>query len=341
MGSRGSLSPFPPGILFFRFFGYCLLTGVLEVSLSFGQQATRYRDEIFPDVRINRDIQYGSDSELLLDLYTGVGDTASNRPAIVFIHGGGFISGDKVTRFGSRSCTWFAKRGYVVVSINYRLMKEIPNDTVHFEAMLRGMQDAKAAIRFMRRKAGTYRVDTTQIFAMGSSAGSIIALHLAYLDSTEVPLWVNWNVLGGTFEGARGNPGYSSAINGVINNWGAIGDTSWIQKGDVPVYCTHGEKDTVVSYNQVPADGPFRFGSKFIIQRAQTRQILHGLRVFPQTGHTLDNNASKQVSALNDMGTWLESLLLHRGHHPSMGESHRINTEKQGIHSRQQTSVEE
>ncbi len=48
-------------------------------------------------------------------------DTASNRPLVVFIHGGGFKDGDKVSNFGTLVCGGLARRGYVAASINYRL----------------------------------------------------------------------------------------------------------------------------------------------------------------------------------------------------------------------------
>ena len=114
-----------------------------------------------------------------------------------------------------------------------------------------------------------YGVDASQIFATGSSAGSITALHLAYLDSVEVPSYVTWGNVGGIFEGSSGNPGYSSQIQGVISNWGAIGDTTWMSSGNVPVYCVHGTEDATVYYDQIPADGPFLHGSKFIFERTQ------------------------------------------------------------------------
>ena len=52
-----------------------------------------------------------------------------------------------------------------------------------------------------------YGVDTSQIFVTGSSAGSKTALHMAYLDQSEVPSFINTSQLG-TLEGNSGNPGF-------------------------------------------------------------------------------------------------------------------------------------
>jgi dienelactone hydrolase len=271
----------------------------------------RYLNEVFATYQVQSGIQFGqvSSKNLFFDLYAGTGDTAKNRPLVIFIHGGGFKGGDKVSNFGTLVCGGLAKRGYVVASIDYRVASTIPSDTAHFEAMLKALQDSKAAVRFFRKNASTYGVDATQIFATGSSAGSITALHLAYLDSAEVPRYVSWSNVGGSFEGASGNPGFSSRIQGVISNWGAIGDTAWMKPGDVPVYCVHGTADSTVFYDKIPADGPFLYGSKFVYAAAQQLRLTSGLRLFSNTGHTLDDNATKQDSAYKDFSAWLYTIL--------------------------------
>jgi poly(3-hydroxybutyrate) depolymerase len=269
----------------------------------------RYQQEVFASYQLQSNIQYGTTATQVLDIYTGTGDNARNRPLVLFIHGGGFLNGDKVSNFGTRVCGGLARRGYVVASINYRLTSSIPNDQVHFEAMLRALQDAKAAVRFFRKFAPDYGIDSSRIYATGSSAGSITALHLAYLDSSEVPSYVNWSAVGGTFEGTSGNPGHASTVQGVISNWGAIGDTAWIHAGDVPLYCVHGTADSTVYFDRVPADGPFLFGSRFVVDRAQHAGIRSGLRLFVNTGHTLDNSAAKQDSAIRDFAAWLYTIL--------------------------------
>jgi hypothetical protein len=175
--------------------------------------------------------------------------------------------------------------------------------------MLKALQDSKAAVRFFRKNAATYGVDATQIFATGSSAGSITALHLAYLDSAEVPKYVSWANVGGSFEGTSGNPGFSSSVQGVISNWGAIGDTAWMKPGNVPAYFVHGTADSTVYYDKIPADGPFLYGSKFMYAAAQRLRLTSGLRTFSNTGHTLDDNATKQDSAYKDFSAWLFTVL--------------------------------
>ena len=56
-----------------------------------------------------------------MDIYTPVGDNYTNRPLLIFAHGGSFIGGSKTNPTMVDLCETFAKRGYVTASINYRL----------------------------------------------------------------------------------------------------------------------------------------------------------------------------------------------------------------------------
>ena len=277
--------------------------------------AQRYQSEIFSAYQLQSNIQYGravtvsgSYMDLMLDIYKGTGDTLKTRPLVIFIHGGGFKDGDKVSNFGTLLCGGLAKRGYLVASINYRLGTTGTLES-YYEAMIRGVQDGKAAVRFFRRFSSLYGVDTTQIFVTGSSAGSITALHMAYLRQNEIPSYVNLSALGGTLDGASGNAGYSSLVDGVISNWGALVDYQYMKTGDVPVFCVHGLSDVTVPCDSSFADGPFHYGSIIINNYAKSLGITTGIRLFSNAGHTLDNNTIKQDSAYKDIGTWLFSIL--------------------------------
>ena len=96
-------------------------------------------------VDITRDLQYGSataqsgtPTALKLDLYQPRGDTQTKRPALVWVHGGGFSGGDKADPADADFSTTFAKLGYVVVSINYRLIAPRLRRQQHPAGVLRG-----------------------------------------------------------------------------------------------------------------------------------------------------------------------------------------------------------
>ncbi|HKR06234.1 MAG TPA: T9SS type A sorting domain-containing protein [Bacteroidia bacterium] len=218
----------------------------------------RYWAEIFPSVTIDNAVNYGSNVDvsgntqtLRLDVYEPAGDTVQYRPLLVLAHGGSFIGGTKTDQDVVEMCTRFAKMGYVCASINYRLGLGFPIDSTHAgRAVIRAVQDMKAAVRFFRKDftlGNTYKIHPDYIFAGGSSAGAFMALHLAYMDSTEVPAYLNIGNLGG-IEGASGNPGYPSNVLAVINLCGALGDSAWIQPGDVAFVSMHGNVDQTVPY---------------------------------------------------------------------------------------------
>ncbi len=220
----------------------------------------RYQNEIFSTVTIHSDIVFGSNISntgatvtLKLDVYEPTGDTASIRPILIMAHGGSFLGGTKTDADVVAICQSFAKRGYVTCSYDYRLgITPIPDQTKATDAVYRAVQDGKAAVRFFRQDAATtntYKIDPTQIFLGGSSAGAFIALHLAYLDKPfELPATIDTTVLGG-MEGTSGNPGYSSKVKAIVNLCGALGDKTYIEQNDIPVCSMHGTQDQTVPYN--------------------------------------------------------------------------------------------
>jgi lysophospholipase L1-like esterase/pimeloyl-ACP methyl ester carboxylesterase len=288
---------------------------ILIVSNGFAQK--RYKDYIFNNVDSITNIKYGSSINLKNereDLYLDIispskDDTLKKRPLLIFIHGGGFKNNSKTGSFSSLLCTSFAKRGYVTATIDYRLGIEKGGSIKDYhEAMYRAQQDGKAAIRFFRRYAEKYGIDTSQIFITGSSAGSKTALAIAYMDENEVPADINQSKLG-TLEGESGNEGYSSKVKGVLNNWGAMVNYKWIKKGDVPLFNVAGTIDKTVPYDSSFDYHSFKYGPYILYQHCLSLGIPTGWRPFNGAGHTLDNKKTLQDSAINSMAAWLYTQL--------------------------------
>ena len=89
-----------------------------------------------------------------------------------------------------------------------------------FDRILNRMRD-KVRTRNYISKASEYGIDTSRIYLEGSSAGSMVAVHYAYWNESEIPSGID-QAKWGDIEGTSGNPGYSSAINGIVNYCGAI-----------------------------------------------------------------------------------------------------------------------
>lgn len=99
---------------------------------------------------------------------------AAKQPLIVFIHGGGFVTGDKEDM--TAEAISYARAGYVVASINYRLTQNQTNDSSRLLSRLHALEDAGNAIRFLKVNYNSYFIDTTRILTLGSSAGGGLSL---------------------------------------------------------------------------------------------------------------------------------------------------------------------
>ncbi|MEX0676605.1 MAG: alpha/beta hydrolase [Pirellulales bacterium] len=134
-----------------------------------------------PDqIVVLREVRYreGASRQWTLDLAVPKGQGGKPRGAVVVIHGGGWIEGDK-SSFSTAdearpaNILGFAKLGLVAATINYRLAGEAP-----FPAAL---DDCRCAVRWLRAHAEEYRVDPARIAAYGNSAGGHLALLLGMM----------------------------------------------------------------------------------------------------------------------------------------------------------------
>ena len=204
-------------------------------------------------IGVQHDVVYGKgyvgnpasgEIDLMLDLYQTVGPPEL-RPALVFVHGGGFEICDKADLPDSTFAEQYASRGYVVASINYRMKDDDPtfetgpwdNTGWMARAISAAINDADKAVRWMRQNASTYNVDPSRIALAGGSAGAITSLFQAYQEF-----------------------GGDSEVAAVVDLFGALyGFESEIDADDPPLFVVHGTEDSAV---------PFSY-SEDIVARAQ------------------------------------------------------------------------
>lgn len=119
-----------------------------------------------PDgVELRTDIPYREGNEnWKLDLALPKEKSDSLRPGLVIIHGGGWRSGDKAGGQWRSLPLEYAAKGYVCVSLNYRLTPE--------GAFPACVEDVKCAVRWLRAHAGEFQLDPGRIGAYGNSAGA-------------------------------------------------------------------------------------------------------------------------------------------------------------------------
>lgn len=123
--------------------------------------------------RIDRDIAYGSHERHRLDIFAD--GNGGSRPVLVYVHGGGFIGGDKAipgTPFHDNIGGWAVQQGFVGVTMTYRLAPE--------NTWPAGAEDVAAAIAWLRRNIASFGGSPERIFLAGQSAGAAhVASYLA------------------------------------------------------------------------------------------------------------------------------------------------------------------
>ena len=268
----------------------------------------QYIDPLY-GVSQNAAIQYGAadpydilglsiNQNLFLDLYTPVGDTLSHRPTIVFAFGGGFIIGSRNQPDLPRLRDYYVPRGYNLATIDYRLGFNVTSGGSALRAVYRGVQDMRAALRFLAENCDQYAIDTNHIVLMGSSAGSFIGLHHAYMDENERPA-ETYGIPGENQDlgcaDCSGNNSYNNQYirpMAVINRWGAMGDTNWIEptlRDSIPLISFHGTNDNVVPFGteypfSIPLFPPV-YGSSVIHQRLENLGVHNQFIPLQGAGH--------------------------------------------------------
>jgi acetyl esterase/lipase len=130
-------------------------------------------------VSFQQDVEYGvqGGEKLLLDIYEPSEPSSRPRPAVVLIHGGGWISFDKSTMRGMGN--FLARSGYVAVSVDYRLFHGSEN---RWPAQL---DDVQRSVRWLRANASKYNVDASRIGSFGHSSGAQLAALLGMEDTRD------------------------------------------------------------------------------------------------------------------------------------------------------------
>lgn len=241
------------------FFLFILMTVFCIPSIGIAQNQA--------EIKIENDISFGESTNfkgekeiLLLDIYTPTEGVAKNRPVILWMHGGGFrIGNDKSQKYIVAMATRFAKRGFVCLSINYRV-RENPRDDQN-GTISDALVDAMKGLIWLRENSGKLGVDKSKIIIGGGSAGGILGNIFCYRDGNNKE---EWN---------------KSGIVAFINLWGSP-DESWgkytIDKNDPPMIIVHGTEDPLV---------PF-VNSEKIVSKLKSAGIKHELIAIEGAGHT-------------------------------------------------------
>ncbi|MDP4762768.1 MAG: T9SS type A sorting domain-containing protein [Salibacteraceae bacterium] len=223
---------------------------------------TRYTTRLFTEIDSVKNVTYGSNTSQLglpktlkMDVYMPANDALEERPVVLLAFGGSFVVGNRADM--RPLCMEYASRGFVTVTIDYRLYDNFfqqPDTIVAYDIVTEAVGDMRAAIRKVREIAkdgNPYAIDTNMIFIGGISAGGIVADHVAYLDENDAVSPALDSIIASN-EGLDGNSSdnfqFSSKVSGVLNFSGALNRAYWINAGEPPLFSVHEEFDPTVPY---------------------------------------------------------------------------------------------
>lgn len=262
---------------------------------------------------------------ITMDVYypSSSADNVTERPLIIYIHTGNFLptplngstTGLKTDSAAVALCRGWAQRGYVAVSLDYRLGWNPIAETVQvrrgtlLNAVYRAIHDLKAGIRYLRNGAlnegNPYGIDESKIVVYGQGSGGYVAQAAATLDKASTELFLDkflpdpfnpavsyvdtlqvGTVAGFGFPNSlnlyRTSP-ISSEFHMAINAGGALADESWLEAGDVPMIAINCVRDDFA---------PFDEGTVIVPNTLEEVVDVDGANVFIKKAFDLGNNAA-------------------------------------------------
>lgn len=233
-----------------------------------------------------------------LDLYLPA-KSSSPRPAVLWIHGGGWQGGTKRDNREVAVSQALAEEGYVVASIDYALA------SMERHTWPLALLDCKNGVRFLRANAKKYNIDPKRIAVMGGSAGGHLALMVAFTHgdpalSPQAPypgiddsvgavanfygitnLLTRQRVTPEGVPTGKPHPGSNLKFTGLKLPegeavWRAASPVTHVKAGIPPVFITHGKRDATVDYLQATE----------LAATLQKAGVPHELLLLEEAGHT-------------------------------------------------------
>jgi len=248
---------------------YTLLYFALLAGNVYAQDCSngRYIEPVFDRIKVTQNIVYarkpqsnGQMIDLKYDVYEPYGDTLSARPVMLLMHGGAYLKLiDESSPDLVRLCKYFAKRGYVALSIDYRQepnVNSLKSEEKMVKAVSRALIDTKEAVDHfvnMYINGNPFRIDTSKAIIGGVSAGAVSSMFICFIDSIgqfsqQYQQWIIEangtsadSILRHKFDLIK--PKIAISISG------ALLDTNWIKPNGIDYLLVHGSEDEIVPYN--------------------------------------------------------------------------------------------
>lgn len=265
------------------------------------------------------DFAYGVQEAQKFDLYVPADKTKDTYGLVVYLHAGGFTTGDKAD--DKEMLQWLCSKGYVAAGINYTLRDEThPEASVYSQS-----EEIKASIPFVVEEAKRLGYNVDRMAISGGSAGGCLALLYAYRDAGTSPVPVkmafeavgpasfyaeDWSVYG-LDQNPEAAAGLFSIMSGkeitpemldteeyeeVIKDISAY---MWVNENTVPTVCAYGVYDRVCPFDS----------SKHLVKALEENGVPHEYIEFPHSGHALQNDDKCYVQYMDKVVEYLDTYM--------------------------------
>ena len=268
------------------------------------------------------DLSYGDGEANKFDLYLPKDNTKEHYGLVVYLHAGGFTSGDKI---GDREMlSWLCSKGYVACGINYTLRTETNNASV-----LTQSNEIKAAIPKVIESAEQEGYPIDKLAMAGGSAGHTLAMIYTYRDADEAPVpvvltfgavgpscfykedWDNYGLDQNTTQSDQAAADLFSAMLGerltatevktgaYLEKMNPISAAAWITPDSAPTVVAYGAHDRVQPYK----------ASLRLKAALEENNVDHQFFTLPHSGHGLQNDSAIQKQWMETIEAYLDQYL--------------------------------
>lgn len=285
--------------------------------------AKKYSVELTDEIgKVHKDLSYGDGEANKFDLYVPADNGRESYGLVVYLHAGGFTSGDKAG--DTDILSWLCSKGYVAAGINYTLRTDQNDKSVYSQSM--EIKSAMPKVVEEAEKLG-YRVDEMAI--AGGSAGGTLAMLYAYRDAADSPVPVkmmfeavgpssfyraDWDVYGldlDTDESRQAAAGLFGVMLGseidvnildtpeydeVIK---LISAFMWIDENTVPSIVAYGAHDRVC---------PFKTAAH-LVNALKENGVDYKYFEAPHSGHALQNDDKIYEQYMNAVEEYLDKYM--------------------------------
>ncbi|MCD8014953.1 MAG: alpha/beta hydrolase [Lachnospiraceae bacterium] len=265
------------------------------------------------------DLSYGEEDANKFDLYVPADNTKEAYGLVVYLHAGGFTSGDKSG--DAEMLEWLCSKGYVAAGINYTLRDDDhPDASVYSQSM-----EIKSSISAVVEESANLGYNLDAMAIGGGSAGGTLAMLYAYRDADEslVPVTMLFEAVGPSSfyaedwssYGLNQNAEAAAYLFGVMAGTEITADMlgtdayeevikpisgyMWVTEDSVPTVCAYGAYDKVCPFES----------AKWLVNALEENGVPHEYIEFPHSGHALQNDNNLYLQYMQAIEEYLAAYL--------------------------------